>query len=306
MSVQDGARASGSSSPPCRTRRRRAEAIRGATIIRGIERSRQADSSLERGSGIPLYLQVRDAIIALIEERQLRPGDAIPSETDLQARFGVSRATVRQTLELLEREGRVERHQGKGTFVAVPRLKRDLPDLTSFTEHLEDQGLRAASELVAYERLEPGVMPSTRISDDEPPLDKFGPQTSLVRLVRLRLANDVPVGIHTTILPADVADRVGLSEELVRRDRSLSLYELLEAGGEAPNWAEEHLDARGANRAEARLLDVRTGTPVMSVLRLTRNQQGRLIEAVRAVYLGNKYDYVVELQRRVTRSPRRR
>lgn len=261
--------------------------------------SARVDALLVRGSGIPLYLQVREAIVAFIEEQGLRPGDALPSEAELQARFGVSRATVRQTLELLEREGRIERHQGKGTFVAVPRLHRDLPDLTSFTEHLEGQGLRSASELIAFERLAPGVPPSTRVSDDEPPLEVFGGPAALVRLVRVRLANDAPVGIHTTILPADVADRVGLSEEVLRRDRGVSLYRLLESGGEAPSWAEEHLHARGASAAEARLLGVRAGTPVMSVLRLTRNGEGRLIEAVRAVYLGDKYDYVIELERRV-------
>lgn len=76
------------------------------------------DAELDRRSGLPLYLQLIDRLEAMIEQRALRPGDQVPSEPEIEQRYGVSRATVRQALSHLEAEGIVERHQGKGTYVA--------------------------------------------------------------------------------------------------------------------------------------------------------------------------------------------
>jgi GntR family transcriptional regulator len=67
-------------------------------------------AEIDRGSGIPLYVQIREQVLALIDGRKLAAGDALPSETELQDLFGVSRATIRHTLALLERDGLVERH----------------------------------------------------------------------------------------------------------------------------------------------------------------------------------------------------
>ncbi|MGH2428717.1 MAG: GntR family transcriptional regulator [Candidatus Limnocylindria bacterium] len=253
--------------------------------------------AIERGSGIPLYLQIRERIVDLISERGLRPGDALPSEPELQATFQVSRATIRHTLGVLEREGIIERQQGKGTFVALPRLQRALPELTSFSEHLDAQGLRSASRLVEFGAPDADA-PRRPVSPDEPDAGLFPADEGVVRFVRVRLANDVPVGIHTTLTPTDVAQTIGLSAKRIAGDPHFSFYRALEESGRQLNWAEEHLVARGTSKREAQLLGMALGAPVMSVLRLTRDGSGRLVEAVRAVYLGDKYDYVIHLERR--------
>lgn len=77
------------------------------------------NSELDRRSGLPLYLQLIDRLQEMIERQALRPGDRVSSEHELEQRYGVSRATVRQALAHLEAEGIVARHQGKGTFVAT-------------------------------------------------------------------------------------------------------------------------------------------------------------------------------------------
>jgi DNA-binding GntR family transcriptional regulator len=114
----------------------------------------------------------------------------------------------------------------------------------------------------------------------------------------VRLANDAPIGLHVVHLPADLAARIGFDEDALRRDRTLSLYALLERAGVPPVWAEEQLRSRLVTAAEARLIGASPGAPVMDVLRLTRNGAGDLIEAVRAVYLGAAYNYVIHLERR--------
>jgi GntR family transcriptional regulator len=118
--------------------------------------------------------------------------------------------------------------------------------------------------------------------------------------VRLRLANAAAVGLHTTLLPLGLADEIGFTEERLRADDHCSLYACLEQQGRPLRLAEEHLRARTASAAEARLLGIARKTPVMSVLRLTRDESGELVEAVRAVYLGDKYDYVITLDRAAT------
>jgi GntR family transcriptional regulator len=244
---------------------------------------------IKQQPGIALYVEVRRRIEELVAANDLRPGDAMPSEAELQQRFGVSRATVRQALATLERRGIVERRQGRGTFLRLPSLERQLPELTSFSEHLRDRGCRPSGELASFATVVAG-------SDDDG--GHFPAGLPLVRAVRVRLANDVPVGLHTVYLPAELAAQIGFTADALRQDRALSLYALLERAGISLAWAEEHLSARVVAPEEAKLIGAAPGTPVMNVLRLTRDESDHLIEVVRAVYLGTAYDYVIHLERR--------
>jgi GntR family transcriptional regulator len=255
------------------------------------------DTALDRRTKLPLYVQVAARVRELIKGEGLQPGAALPSETDLCTRLAVSRATIRQALHELELEGWVERQQGRGTFVALPPLERSLPELTSFTEHLASKGLASSSRLVSYATPTDGRRPAALPSPDSPEPRLFDANAQLVCVVRLRLANGAPIGLHTTLLPRALADEIGFTEERLRADERCSLYACLELHGHRLRSAEEHLRARVTSAAEARLLAVPRRTPVMSVLRLTRGEGGELVEAVRAVYLGDKYDYVITLDR---------
>ena len=84
----------------------------------------------------------RDLVLDLIE--QLAVGEAIPSERQLSADFGVSRLTVRAALDDLVREGYLVRRQGSGTFVSEPKIAQELT-MTSFTDDMRSRGLSPAS-----------------------------------------------------------------------------------------------------------------------------------------------------------------
>ena len=245
-------------------------------------------TAVQRRPGVALYAAVQDAIEALIQERQLAPGDALPTEQDLQTIFNVSRATIRQALSGLERRRIVERHQGRGTFLAIPTMELSLPQLTGFSEQVRARDMRPTSRLVEYGPVD---------EDSDRDAHFFSTGLPLVRMVRVRCANDVPIGTHAAILPAELAERAGLSESQLRADPSLSLYARLEGAGVRISWAEEYLRSRSADRTEARLLNVRPGTAVMEVLRLTRRDGDQLMEVVRSVLLGERYTYVVYLER---------
>ena len=97
---------------------------------------------------------VRDALVTLI--RELPAGASMPTERELSERFGVSRGTVRQALDRLEAEQRVRRHQGRGTFVAKPKMDH-LLELTSHSEHMRSRGMEPASRLIGVSRAPAGA-----------------------------------------------------------------------------------------------------------------------------------------------------
>jgi GntR family transcriptional regulator len=180
----------------------------------------------------------------------------------------------------------------------VPRLERALPELTSFTEHLASKGVASSSRLVRYERVEEAGAGRTRaVSPDAPDPRLFPRGQPLVRVVRLRLASGLPIGVHTALVPAAIAEAIGFTRERLEADEHVSLYACLEEADYGLHAAEEHLYARLLAPREAALLGVPRKSAAMSVLRLTRTDGDDLVEAVRAVYLGDKYDYVIGLER---------
>lgn len=244
---------------------------------------------LDRRKGaVPLYVQVANLLRARIAGRGLGPGDRLESEPELTAELGVSRATVGKALERLLLDGVIVREQGRGTFVATPRMERPLPELTGFTEHVRSQGLNPGQRLLAYEQVV--------ASPDDPLTGAFVEGTPLVVVRRLRLVDDRPAGIHRSALPTDLARRIGFTERRLRT-RGASLYALFERRGVDLAAAEERITARTADAEEGSLLGVARGTALIHVLRFSRDAGGRLVEAVDARYLSSLYEYRIDLVR---------
>lgn len=234
----------------------------------------------------PAYTQVAQAIRSMIGERDLRPGTLLPTEKRLQELFGVSRATIREALALLERERIIDRRQGKGTYVALPPLERNLMELTSFSEDMRKRGLAPAGILLHWDA-QPTTIP--------PELDGAEP---VVRIVRLRLVNDEPFGLHEAFLPAAVLAQAGVLAEEIAADVTYSLYARLDRAGRGIQQARERITARVATAFEAQHLLCPEGSPLLAVRRVSRDGAGRLLEVVEAAYLPDVYPYIIELERR--------
>ncbi|MBE8166692.1 GntR family transcriptional regulator, partial [Leptospira borgpetersenii serovar Ballum] len=99
----------------------------------------------------PKYRQIADTLREQIREGVLKPGDALPTESALQAQFGVSRVTVRQALKQLISEQIVESVQGSGTYVKEERVRYDIYQLTGFQEKLTDRQGETRSEVLLFE-----------------------------------------------------------------------------------------------------------------------------------------------------------
>ena len=235
---------------------------------------------------IPLYMQLANALEAHIVDNRLEAGTQLPSEPTLAAENNLSRAMILKAFELLVDRGLVSRRRGKGTFVRSRPMERSLPELTSFSQHIDSLGLAPGNVLLDYAE----YAPLATGRPDSPFPDTIG----IVALERLRTVGGEAVGLQKLIVPDFIAARVGLDEPTAGRP-DFSFYDALRNAGIVLSGGEETLRAINADKAEASNLEVPTGTALIEVDRLSRDTSGQLIENVRARYLGTHYLYRVTL-----------
>src|SRR6266487_2934102 len=157
---------------------------------------------LDKNSHEPLYRQLAKLLISQIHSGDYKAGNRLPSERDLSEAYKISRITARQAIDLLFEDGLIFREQGRGTFVAEPRM-RHLQGLTSFTEDMKARGFAPHSRVLTQEVLEPdGELQSTlRVAAGQ----------SVLHLVRLRTADDRPLAIQASYI--NLALCLGLENE---------------------------------------------------------------------------------------------
>ena len=148
-----------------------------------------------RHGPVPLHHQVYLDLQGALDAGEWRPGDQLPPERDLAARYGCSLITVRRALDELTREKRLQRTRGRGTFVLAPLIERDFHTTMSFSEEMRRRGLVPETRVVAA-RAEPAT---------ESVAEALGlePGAPLYVLERLRLASGEPLLLETAYLPAE-------------------------------------------------------------------------------------------------------
>ena len=236
----------------------------------------------EAGRPLPKYYAVKQRLLALTAA--LEAGAPVPPERELARQYGTSRTTVRQALSELVIEGRLLRIQGRGTFVAKPKVAQVL-ELTSYTEGMRAHGLHPQTTI-----LEIGY-----VTADEHLAGLLGVRTGgrALRIHRLRLADGEPMSIDTSHLPARRFP--GLRRQL---DRHPSLYETLAASyGVQLAEAEETIETVLAGPEDARLLGVDVGLPLLLLSRHAFDVAGQPVEYAQSWYRGDRYKFVTRLRR---------
>jgi GntR family transcriptional regulator len=234
---------------------------------------------------VPKYYLLKRHLLDMT--RTMPAGSPVPPERTLSVEFGTSRTTVRQALQELVVEGRLERIQGKGTFVAKPKVAQELR-LTSYTEDMRAQGLEPTSTL-----LDIGYVLADEVLAERLAVKRGA---RVLRIERLRLANGEPMAIETTHLSGQRFP--GLRRLLAR---STSLYAVLsQTYGIQLLEAEETIETVPAPPREAHLLGTDVGLPLLLLSRHSLDDSGKPIEYVRSLYRGDRYKFVAHLQRPTT------
>jgi GntR family transcriptional regulator len=207
--------------------------------------------------------------------RRAAPGDPLPSESELAARYRVSRMTARQAVQNLAAEGLVQRRRGAGTFVAPRPIHRREGSLMSFTEDMRRRGMKASSRL-----LQAGLRAAT--SADVEALRLPG-AARVVAISRLRLADGVPMAIEHAALPAECAGV--LADDL----ETGSLHESLAARGRVPSVSRSWIRARLATATESRLLELPRRAALLVERRIIYDPAGLPLEHTETAYNAGSY-----------------
>jgi GntR family transcriptional regulator len=229
-------------------------------------------------NGMPAYKRIQSAIIKRLETGQLRPGDMVDSERELARIHSVSLMTARHALAGLEREGKVVRRRGAGTFVAPPKIHFN--KLMSYTEQMSGRSLNISSKLLFFSIVEAPEI-AARLA--------LPTSSHLLKLERLRLGGDEPFAIETCYLSADDFGNLVRA----RLDR-VSLFSMLEHDyGLRIAHADEEIDATPADAQSARLLRMPQGSALLRIRQQIFSTQGKIAMYVLGLYRSDRHTVLI-------------
>ncbi|MBU5427089.1 GntR family transcriptional regulator [Tissierella pigra] len=239
---------------------------------------------MDRSGIIPLYYQLMDEIIKMIEKGNLQAHDQLPSERELCNTYNISRSTVRQAIQELENEGYIYRVHGKGTFISPEIFKQSLLKIYSFTEEMKKLGKTPSSKVLSFDIISCDEKLSRKM--------KLNQEDKVYVFTRLRLADLKPMMLETSFVPCDRFPNL-TKEEL----ESTPMYDIFMKKYNANfTKAEEIFQAVLTRELEADLLEYQTGLPSMMIERVTY-ENDFIIEYTKGVARGDKFRYQVVLNK---------
>jgi GntR family transcriptional regulator len=235
----------------------------------------------------PLYSQIKSLILHSLQAGEWKPGESIPSEMDLAARYRVSQGTVRKAIDELAAENLVVRKQGKGTFVATHteqhvqyRFLRLMPDQGDLDAEgpaqrqiLECKKIRASAEVARALAL------------------KAGDAVMFVR--RVLALGGVPTILEDIWLPAHLFKTMTTEQLAQYKGSTYGLYEV--EFGVRTVRAQEKIRAVAATEGRESLLQVALGSPLLAVERIAYTYNDKPVELRLGLYLTDTHHYRNEL-----------
>ena len=232
----------------------------------------------------PRYHQIAGALRTRIREGALRPGDRLDNQRRLAKSFGVTLMTLRQALELLEREHLIARRHGLGTFVAAPSIDYDILQLRRFAGDLSAKGEHVATRLLGTRFASPDHHVADALG--------LGSRARVLVVERLRSVDGHPMSLQRSFLPARLGD------EVVRADLALTpLARILEFKlGITITRAHEVVSAVRLGHREARELEARPGSAAFESERVSYDAAGAPVVFDRVFIPGDRFRITRELR----------
>ena len=244
----------------------------------------KAGEAMERNKGEgPIYRKIKEDILQKIEAGEYKKSSRIEPERQLCLQYGVSRMTLRQAIEELASEGYLYKVQGRGTFVSTPAFQQK--NLKSFTDTLRESGHEAKTKVLEMER----VHQMSRLCQ----LLEVPVSMPLVKIKRLRYADEIPTALETVCLPAMYAP--GIEDE----DLSSSLYNLLETKYQATvETVRCDMEACISDQMQMRIFELEKPEALLRVEGISIGAEGRKLFYEISYYRSQVYRYRVDLYRR--------
>jgi GntR family transcriptional regulator len=239
---------------------------------------------IDRAARLPLYQQLYEILHQKILLQQWKPGDRLPTESELEQQHNVSRITVRTVLDMLVKEGLIYRQAGRGTFVAHATLEQGLSQIISFTEDMQRRGFTVSTRVLFS-----GVVPATAYIAERLRID---PGEELAHLQRLRLADGEPMCIEHSYFIHRYCPGI------LDHDFSTRSLREVKIGKYGIRWAhaKQTIQAINASREMADLLGVRRGGALLFFERISFSQDNVPMEFLQAYYRADRYILYNELQ----------
>lgn len=244
-----------------------------------------ADIAALHSSPAPLYHSLGHIIRSKIQGGEWQPGQKIPSERRLMEQYSLSRATVRQGIEYLVREGVLYRRQGKGTYVAEPKIEQGVLRLFDFSDTMRRNGLRPTARLLSQGCGEASSNVGQALG--------LSTAQQVIWIQRLILVNDEPMIIETCYLSAD---------------KFPGLLEAYDGSEDVHRFIDQRYDVRICSSTEsfepvilesreATVLGVKAGFPALWVEQVGMDARGQAVALYTSLLRGDRCRFYVGLAR---------
>ena len=232
-----------------------------------------------------LFARVADSLRSDILANRMAPGHKLPSESDLEGAFGVSRITVRQALASLHAEGLIEKVNGKGSYVTRPNELPDMGPLIGFYEHMRKQGKRAVGRILSMKQVgaPAAAAHALEVSLGHP----------LIALRCLRLVDGKPFAFVLSY------GEPALIKALIQEDINTNDVVVLLETRLGHRLKSNRIEARAipASAALAKLLDVQRGSPLLRIDFTPIDVSGQSMVYSEMYFRGDSFSYKAVVKR---------
>ena len=218
------------------------------------------EDKLNSEASSPLYIQLMQKLKNSISTGELQTGSKIAPEQELCSTYGVSRITVRKAISELEKQGILEKKQGKGTFVTVPAIHRKLHAVNSFHDTCRMNGQKPSTKVLVLR-----TVPASAKDIEELGVSQG---SRVVETVRIHFADRIPVILEENHFSMAYS-------YLLESDLNGSLYNLLSECGAEPAQAPHVISLKKASKQVCGLLKIEEGTSIMFLHEVIYDKKGR-------------------------------
>lgn len=221
---------------------------------------------IDLDNNAPLYQQLEEIILMQIKSGVLRQGELLPSEAEFCKHYNISRSTIRQALSMLEKSGYIFRRRGMGTFVAEPKICRNICNLYSFTRQMEELGYSSHSLVTEFSK--------TYATQELVNIMDIKEGQGVFDFTRIRIADEIPLLIERSIVPEYICP--DLTKSILETG---SLYEILQNKYNVDIFeATETYEPVIVGKKEAGLLKCPEKSPAFRIQRLSYTKEGDIFE----------------------------